>query len=313
MNSNPDTPALAPRVHKFPDIDHFRSWAQNLQVECTPLVPRIAAQQTVLNLPGCGINYMKSFPRIVDAQLAAGCTAVMFSMDSGETIRVNGNDRDDDEMIVIAQGGARYHVVEPVERRHATIVFSPQMMDRGWPETNRYCRVFPTSPSAVAWLRMLVTEILAVSSTFDGAEAKQAAHAIKESVLAGIDAAFADMVAAPWLSRANSVQHVRLFQKIHDILAAGIGAPIYSTELARQVGVSVRTVHDTVHRYTGLSLHRYLRLRRLWLVRQRLREGTHSVKASALAYGFWHLGDFARSYRAEFGETPSQTLARAAM
>src|SRR5579883_2258531 len=60
-----------------------------------------------------------------------------------------------------------------------------------------------------------------------------------------------------------------------------------------------------------MSLHRYLRLRRLWLVRQQLRAGTQSVKATALAFGFWHFGDFAQSYRSLFGETPSETLARA--
>ena len=311
MDSSPDTSALTPRVHTFPDIDHFRSWARNLDVDCTPLVPSISAQQTVLNLPGCGINYMRSFPRILDARLSPGCTAVMFTMDQGQTIRVNGNDKDDRDKIVIAHGGARYHVVELVERRHATIVFSPEIADRGWPEIDPHAKILPTSLPAIGWLRTLVTEILAISSSFEETETKQAAHAIKESVLAGIDTAFADMVAPPWLSRVNSVRQLRIFQKIQDILAAGIGAPIYSTELARHVGVSVRTVHDTVHRYTGMSLHRYLRLRRLWLVRQRLREGTHSVKACALAFGFWHLGDFARSYRSEFGETPSQTVARA--
>ncbi len=309
MSDNSES-ALAPTIYKFSDIDQFRSWARNLEVDCTPLAHRISAQQTVLNFPGYGINYMKSFPRIVDARLAPGCTAIMFSMDHGVPIRVNGHDRDDDAMIVIAQGGARYHVVELVERRHATIVFSPQIADRGWPETTSYCKVFQSSIPAIGWLRMLLTEILAVSSTFDTAEAKQASHAIRESVLAGIDAAFAVMVGGRWTSRANSVRQFRTFQKINDALTAGIGGPIYSGELAKRVGVSVRTAHDTVQRYTGLSLHRYLRLRRLWLVRQRLREGTHSVKACALAFGFWHLGDFARSYRSEFGETPSQTLAR---
>src|ERR1700739_4945200 len=137
MSDNPE-PALAPRIYKFSDIDQFRSWARNLEVDCTPLANRISAQQTVLNFPGYGINYMKSFPRIVDARLAPGCTAIMFSMDHGVPIRVNGNDGDDDAMIVIAQGVARYHVVELVERRHATIVFSPQIADRGWPETTSY-------------------------------------------------------------------------------------------------------------------------------------------------------------------------------
>jgi AraC-like DNA-binding protein len=60
-----------------------------------------------------------------------------------------------------------------------------------------------------------------------------------------------------------------------------------------------------------MSLHRYLRLRRLWLVRRQLLAGADSVKACALAFGFWHMGDFSHSYRVQFGETPSQTMARA--
>lgn len=59
-------------------------------------------------------------------------------------------------------------------------------------------------------------------------------------------------------------------------------------------------------RYRGMSLHRYLRLKRLWLVRKQLLAGTPGVKASALAFGFWHLSDFSRSYRVQFGESPSE-------
>ena len=69
-------------------------------------------------------------------------------------------------------------------------------------------------------------------------------------------------------------------------------------------------MHDAVKRYRGMSLHRYLRLWRLWHVRQILLAGTNSVKASALAFGFWHMGEFSRSYRLQFGESPSDTLAK---
>lgn len=33
------------------------------------------------------------------------------------------------------------------------------------------------------------------------------------------------------------------------------------------------------------------------------------VKSAALAYGFWHMGEFSWSYRDLFGELPSETLA----
>jgi len=114
-----------------------------------------------------------------------------------------------------------------------------------------------------------------------------------------------------WASAANSGRQFKIFQDIRELIAANIGRPIYSGELAQQLDLSVRTIHDAVLRYTGMSLHRYLRLRRLWLVRRRLLAGTDSVKASALAFGFWHMGDFSHSYRLRFGESPSQTMARA--
>jgi len=87
--------------------------------------------------------------------------------------------------------------------------------------------------------------------------------------------------------------------------------PLYSKDLARQIGTSVRTLQVASHSVTGTSLHRYLRLQKLWQVRSQLSRGGLSVKAAALANGFWHLGDFSRVYTRIFGEKPSQTRARA--
>jgi AraC family ethanolamine operon transcriptional activator len=63
----------------------------------------------------------------------------------------------------------------------------------------------------------------------------------------------------------------------------------------------------------GKSLHRYLRLRRLWAVRRELLKGDPrlQIKEIALNAGFWHLGDFASNYASEFGELPSATQVRA--
>jgi AraC family ethanolamine operon transcriptional activator len=60
-----------------------------------------------------------------------------------------------------------------------------------------------------------------------------------------------------------------------------------------------------------MSMHRYMRLRRLWSVRQQLLRVTspQSIKAIALVNGFWHMGEFTALYREMFGEAPQQTLA----
>ena len=61
----------------------------------------------------------------------------------------------------------------------------------------------------------------------------------------------------------------------------------------------------------GMSLHQYIRLKRLWATRARLlRGGGATVATCARAQGFHHLGEFAAAYRATFHETPSDTLAR---
>jgi AraC family ethanolamine operon transcriptional activator len=272
-------------------------------------VRRIAAEQIVLQLPGCDVNMTRAFPRVVDAQLVADCTAVGFAMDDLEIpIRFNGAQRDR-AVIVIGSSGAAYNTIEEVQRQIASVVFRPEVRDRGWPETNASFKIFETSPSALHRLRKVVGEVLAAASEpISSAEVPLKAAAMKESLLGAVDAAFADVVPARWTRRPNDERQFKLFQDIRALLSDDLSQPIYSEEIARKLGLSVRTLHDVVRRYRGMSLHRYLRLRRLWLVRQRLLAGADSVKAVALAFGFWHLSDFSRSYRDQFGETPSQTL-----
>jgi AraC-like DNA-binding protein len=300
----------APKTFRFDDIDAFRSSVRHLSVDFTPLAARVSAEQTILNLPGCDVNYTKSFPRIVDAQVGSNVTAVGFSMDDGVPIRFNGVERDR-STIVIGNGGAAYTAVERTPREYASIVFTPEVENRGWPRTGLNFKIFETSEAAQHALRRLVMRVLRVTPEL-GQEPPVAgvSEGIKESLLAAIDNAFAAVVATEWATRANAARQFKVFRDVREALSGDVGHPIYSSDLAKQLGVSVRAMHNAIQRYLGMSLHRYLRLRRLWLVRQRLVAGTHSVKACALACGFWHLSDFSRSYRSQFGESPSETLAR---
>lgn len=301
---------MAPRLFRFDDIDAFRSSVRHLNVDFTPLARKISAEQIILSLPGCDVNYTKSFPRMIDAQLAPNSTAVGFSIDDGVPIRFNGVERDRC-IIVVGNSGAAYSAVERTPRQYASIVFTPEVQDRGWPRAGANFGIYETSAAAQDRLRRLVLEVLRVSSGFsEASEVAHASAAIRESLLAAVDIAFADNTNARWASRANAAPQFKIFRDVEAALSGDIAHPVYSADLARQIGVSVRTMGDAVQRYRGMSLHRYLRLRRLWLVRKRLLAGTHSVKACALAFGFWHLSDFSRGYRVQFGESPSETVAR---
>lgn len=311
MTSNDGAPTLAPKTFRFSDVDEFRYAIRGLNVEFTPFVRRISAEQVILQLTGCDVNVTRAFPRVVDAQLVGDCTAVGFAMDDLDVpIRFNGAQRDR-AVIVIGSNGAAYNTIEEVQRQIASVVFRPEVKNRGWPETNASFKIFETTAPALQWLRKVVTEVVAAASEpIDPADVPLKAAAMKESLFGAVDGVFANLVSARWTMRPNDERQFKLFQDIRAALTDDLSQPIYSEEIARKLGLSVRTMHDVVRRYRGMSLHRYLRLRRLWLVRQRLLAGADSVKAVALAFGFWHLSDFSRSYRDQFGEAPSQTLER---
>ena len=88
---------------------------------------------------------------------------------------------------------------------------------------------------------------------------------------------------------------------------------LYVTDLCRAAAVSERTLEYAFKEVLGLTPMTYLVRLRLHRVRQALlaaRSESTTVSAEALNWGFWHFGEFARSYKACFGEAPSDTLRR---
>jgi len=98
-----------------------------------------------------------------------------------------------------------------------------------------------------------------------------------------------------------------------EYLCAHKDRPIYTEELCNALAVSSSALADAFRAVFGVSPHRFLKLRRMSMVRAVLRshEGPRPlVKSAVLSHGFWHLGQFAHDYRETFGETPSETLVR---
>jgi hypothetical protein len=156
---------MAPTLFRFDDIDAFRSSVRHLKVDFTPLARKISAEQMILRLPGCDVNYTKSFPRMIDAQLAPDSTAVGFSIDDGVPIRFNGVERDRC-VVVVGSSGAAYSAVERTPRQYASIVFTPEVEDRGWPRAGANFGIYETSAAAQGRLRQLVLEVLGSPPAF---------------------------------------------------------------------------------------------------------------------------------------------------
>jgi AraC family transcriptional regulator, ethanolamine operon transcriptional activator len=86
---------------------------------------------------------------------------------------------------------------------------------------------------------------------------------------------------------------------------------LFIPELCTSIGASHRTLLACCQEQLGMSVKRYLLLRRMNLARRRLRESASTattVTEIAARCGFWEFGRFAGEYKLLFGELPSTTL-----
>ncbi|OEY91822.1 hypothetical protein BJI46_06350 [Acinetobacter qingfengensis] len=81
-------------------------------------------------------------------------------------------------------------------------------------------------------------------------------------------------------------------------------------EIAKAVGVSIRTLSSGFKKYRQITPAQFMRDIRLAMVRQELLRASSGQTVAAIAYacGYINLGDFSRQYRLKYGERPSQTL-----
>jgi AraC-like DNA-binding protein len=105
--------------------------------------------------------------------------------------------------------------------------------------------------------------------------------------------------------------HSRVVQSAEEYTLSHNSEPLYVSDICEATGVSERTLQYAFKEVMGMTPMAYLTRLRLHQVRKSLRAATHgttTVTAEALRWGFWHFGDFSRSYKECFGELPSETL-----
>jgi AraC-like DNA-binding protein len=110
-------------------------------------------------------------------------------------------------------------------------------------------------------------------------------------------------------------RHDAIMLKFEELLEANFDRPIYLTEVCAGIGVTERAFRNLCEQRLGMGPIRYLKLRRMHLVRNALRAadaGKTNVTRIVTDHGFWELGRFSVAYRTLFGERPSETLRRPA-
>ena len=95
-----------------------------------------------------------------------------------------------------------------------------------------------------------------------------------------------------------------------EIMRAALEEPVSPSQIAHELGISVRQLERLFGRYFNTSPSRYYMELRLDRARNLLLQTEMSVSEIAIASGFQSVGHFTRLYRKTFGTTPSQQRGR---
>ena len=297
-------------INRSADFDHFRNIERLGDAKSIPLSWRnFAAGFAAVTLKSCSIYLQRTFPRILQTRYVASGAIVAFAMDDAVSVIINGVEVRQPSLLLV-KGEASCEIVEPQANLIVFVKFDA-IDGRGWPGEAGRAHLIPTQPAGLAALRSVTRDILLLASnSADLLLQSQVVDQLEESLLHAVDRALQRPSALDDGERVDLSQYLLLVRKLDEYLHDNPGKTLHSMEIARDLGVSVRTLNNAVVAIRGLSMHRYARLRRLWHVRQQLVQGpsADALKAIALANGFWHMGEFRSLYRDLFGETPQQTL-----
>jgi len=304
-------PSRVLHIERFSDFSEFRANEVLGLGISTPLRPReFSLSRAILPLQSGLFVLQRAFARRFEAE---------FGTDNGVGLVIpiafhsiaNGREVDS-STIAVVRGKAPVESIEHRPNSYLMVRFNSDMRHRGWADFDTGFAYIRTQDDPMARLRAIFLEMFALASACQDARQFAALNRpFQETLLAALDDVLVPAEARA--SRPGSFDKYRkLIEQLDETVELFGSKPLYSDDLASALGVSARTLQIATQAVHGVSLHHYLRLKRMWAVRVQLMTGGSglTVKAAALGNGFWHLGDFAMGYKRAFGDAPSETLAR---
>jgi AraC-like DNA-binding protein len=180
--------------------------------------------------------------------------------------------------------------------------------DVGDPSTSLWAKPSPEHLKRLRWLHHEANRM--ISSGEAALEHPEAVRSLEQTLTVLMVACVtgqADNSRGPGWHR-----HQQIMRRFREWIGTNDDRAVYLQEICTALNVSAPTLRRCCEEHLGMSPMQYLWLRRMNLARQELqqRHSQTSVTATAMNFGFWHLGRFADQYRSLFGESPSVTLAR---
>ncbi|OAF20024.1 AraC family transcriptional regulator [Bradyrhizobium neotropicale] len=297
-------------IERYTDFDAFKP-SQVLGGTSTPLAPReFSLSRAILRLQDGLFVLQRTFARRLEANMGTDHGIGLAIPIACHSI-ANGREIDNSTVLVV-RGKVPATVIEHHPNTYLMLRFNSDMHQRGWADFETGLAFVRLHDAPMQRLRAAILDMFCLASaSTDPRQFEALNRPIQESLVGSLDEALlpADALA---LRRGSFDKHRELVARLDEVAALSGTTSLYSDDLATAFGVSVRTLQNAAQAVHGMSLHHYLRLKRLWSTRMQLMAGSPgmTVKAAALANGFSHMGEFSKSYKATFGETPSETLAR---
>jgi len=330
----PTGPALPPPPGPQPavtvtDLTEPTTAGDNLEIADWDLVklaaPGFRARRVMLRLDGAMIVYHRTNVRVrARSTMSQGLVGYGTCGPGGRGSSVNGLSLRPGMMWAAESGAEIVFVAEP-GYESVFAAFKPGELKAHFKGRQREARlsmprgaeILQRDPAAVrrlfTWGKRLVTTAERRPELFN--DRRETRLAAKVELLEALMAALAATtdVRPPRKDGTRSTQS-RLVKRAEEFALAHMGERLYVTDLCKAAGVSERSLQYAFKEIMGMSPLAYLARVRLHRVRRALQAATRSttVSVEALNAGFWHLGEFSRSYRDCFGELPSETLRRAA-
>src|SRR5437868_5469103 len=176
------SPALS--IVQFSDIDAFRPVEFVADARSVPLnLANFHTARAMVQLPGCQISVLTSFPRIVDVSYRTPHGVVIFQIKDDYEVSVNGMSVNRPAFIGM-RGNLDLQFVEPRGSLHAIVTLGAGLQDREWFDTPDELCPFTPDPDALATVRSVTTGILQAASTRpDLFQEPRSALAFQESLL----------------------------------------------------------------------------------------------------------------------------------
>ncbi len=306
-------PAIAGQNFELADLD---------ALQLTSAVP-FRARRVVVRLEGGAVVYHSTNHRIRARTQALGGRLAFATFDARARGTVNGL-AIRPELVVAVEPETEIVIVTDVGYESITLLVSPaeiraHLRDRGreadfhspkgavrlQADAARVRRLFD-------WGKKLVDTAARQPALFNDRKDQRAAAQVEmiETLLATLGAA---RDAEPTRTDHAHQSQALVVKTAEDWALAHADDRIYVTDLCRAAGVSERALEYAFKEVMGSTPMAYLVRLRLHRARQALLAGTQgstTVSAAALDWGFWHFGEFSHAYKECFGELPSDTLRR---